>query len=107
MTTQAVDPDCELCQAARFTEWFHEDDDCWIAECESCSVPMVVWKTHDPDPPADVKTLLHARLATVMAREFEDEHVVDDNLRTIPTHYHAHARRRAWGRGFRRRNAAS
>ena len=22
MTTPAMDPDCELCQAARFTEWF-------------------------------------------------------------------------------------
>ena len=42
---------CELCEAARLTEWFHEDDDCWIAECESCSVPMVVWKIHDADPP--------------------------------------------------------
>jgi hypothetical protein len=100
------DPDCELCQAARFTEWFHEDDECWIAECESCSVPMVVWKVHDPDPPADVKAMLHDRLAVVVAREFEDEHVVDDDLRTIPTHYHAHARPRAWGRGLRRRPTA-
>jgi len=99
----SADPDCELCQAARFTEWFHEDDDCWIAECESCSVPMVVWKIHDPHPSDDVKEVLHARLADVMRREFEDEHVVDDNLRTIPTHYHAHARPRSWGRGFRRR----
>jgi len=50
--------------------------------------------------------MLHERLAVVMVREFEDEHVVDDNLRTIPTHYHAHARPRAWGRGFRRRGDA-
>jgi len=26
--------DCELCLAERVTEWFHEDDVCWIAECE-------------------------------------------------------------------------
>jgi hypothetical protein len=38
-----------------------------------------------------------------MTEVFEDPHVVDDNLRTIPTHYHAHARPKAWGRGFRRR----
>jgi hypothetical protein len=101
------DPTCELCQAARFTEWFHEDDECWIAECESCSVPMVVWKVHDPSPPDDVKARLHERLAAVMTREFSDEHVVDDNLRTIPTHYHAHARPRTWGRGFRRRPTAT
>jgi hypothetical protein len=101
--TPAPDRNCELCQAARFTEWFYEDDDCWIAECESCSVPMVVWRVHDPDPPGDVKAALHARLAAVMAEVFEGEHLVDDNLRTIPAHYHAHARPRTWGRGFRRR----
>ena len=35
----------------RLTEWFYEDDECWVAECESCCVPMVVWKAHDPSPP--------------------------------------------------------
>ena len=35
---------CDLCEAARITPWFHEDDLCWIAECEICAVPMVVWK---------------------------------------------------------------
>lgn len=101
--TAKPDPSCELCQATRFTEWFYEDDDCWIAECESCSVPMVVWRIHDPDPPDDVKAMLHDKLAAVMADAFEDPHVVDDNLRTIPTHYHAHARPKTWGSGFRRR----
>jgi hypothetical protein len=101
--TPAPDPACELCQAARFTEWFYEDTECWIAECESCGVPMVVWRVHDPDPPEDVKAALHDRLASVMAEVFDGEHIVDDNLRTIPSHYHAHARPRTWGRGFRRR----
>src|SRR4051794_32286004 len=34
--------DCDLCEAARITPWFHEDDLCWIAECEICATPMVV-----------------------------------------------------------------
>jgi hypothetical protein len=50
--------------------------------------------------------MLHERLAAVMVDVFEDPHVVDDNLRTIPTHYHAHARPKTWGRGFRRRGTA-
>ena len=106
--TADSDPTCELCQAARFTEWFYEDDDCWIAECESCSVPMVVWRVHDPDPPDDVKAMLHAKLAVVIERHFENEHYVDDNLRTIPTHYHAHARPKGgpFNGGLRRRPAA-
>ena len=96
---------CELCDAAALTERFYEDDVCWVAECESCSVPMVVWKVHDPEPPADVKSRLLERLAAVVAEHFRDEHYVDDRLRTIPTHYHAHARPRRgpFGGGLRRR----
>ena len=33
---------CELCRAARITPWYHEDEICWVAECEICAVPMVV-----------------------------------------------------------------
>ncbi len=33
---------CDLCRAARITPWYHEDEICWIAECEICAVPMVV-----------------------------------------------------------------
>lgn len=98
---------CELCEAARLTEWFYEDELCWIAECEACNVPMVVWRVHDPDPPAEVRAQLHARLAAVVAEHYVDEHRVDDHLRTIPTHYHAHARSRRGfvGQGLRRRPA--
>ena len=50
---------CELCEAARITEWFHEDDICWVAACEVCDVPMVVWKQHGNQPPeADVEHML-------------------------------------------------
>ena len=66
---------------------------------------MVVWQVHDPSPPDDVKARLHARLAAVVAAHFDAEHWVDDNLRTIPDHYHAHARPRTgpFGGGMRRR----
>ena len=83
---------CDLCEAARITPWFHEDDVCWIAECEICAVPMVVWKVHDANPAADVKAVLHERLASVVAEHFTFDHYVDDNMRNIPDHYHAHAR---------------
>lgn len=86
------------------TEWFHEDEDCWVALCEVCDVPMVVWRNHDPVPPDDVRALLHARLAAVVAEHFDDVHYVDDNMRNIPDHYHAHARpRRFPPTGLRRR----
>ena len=89
---------CDLCEAARLTEWFHEDDLCWIAECEVCSVPMIVWKVHDPSPSDEVKASLHATLRRVVEALFVDEIYIDDNMRNIPDHYHAHARGRGkWG----------
>lgn len=92
---------CELCEEARITPWWYEDDECWVAECESCWVPMIVWRRHDPSPPDDVRAALHARLVEVAAERFEFDGgiVVDDVLRTIPSHYHAHARaRQGFGR---------
>ncbi len=98
---------CELCAAARLTPWYHEDDECWIAECTICAVPMVVWRTHDAAPPDDVKAVLHERLAAVVTEHFGFEHYVDDNMRNIPDHYHAHARPVGgfFGHGLPRRGA--
>ena len=54
--------DCDLCEAARITPWFHEDDICWIAECEICYVPMVVWRFHGTEPPAEHLEHMHDEL---------------------------------------------
>ena len=35
---------------------------------------------------------MHARLARGRHRATSGEHYVDDNMRNIPDHYHAHAR---------------
>ncbi len=86
--------DCELCEATPFTEWFHSDELCWIAECDSCFVPMVVWRAHDPTPPPEIRTALHDRLTAVMDARDAGPFWIDDTLRSIPDHYHAHARRR-------------
>jgi hypothetical protein len=87
------------------TEWFYDDDDCWIAECEACAVPMVVWRVHDPTPPDDVKASLWARLVEVTTTAYDFDPWIDDHMRSIPTHYHAHARPRDayTGHGRRRR----
>jgi hypothetical protein len=97
---------CELCEASRMTTWYHEDDDCWIADCEICEVPMVVWRTHAVAPPPDVLARLLAALRTVADARFgADEYAIDDHMRNIPDHYHAHARDHGfWSRfGARRR----
>jgi hypothetical protein len=84
---------CELCEAAVITARHYEDDLCWIADCEICLVPMVVWREHSPTPPEEVRARLHELLGAVA-----DEVIgpggwkVDDHMRNIPDHYHAHAR---------------
>jgi hypothetical protein len=100
-----------LCEAAHTTEWFYEDDVCWVAECESCFVPMVVWKQHDPNPPEEIRVELSNRLRAVVESHFEShfemECWIDDDMRSIPHHYHAHARPRGgfFGHGLRRKPA--
>lgn len=88
---------CELCEAARITPWFHEDERCWIAECEVCAVPMVVWKAHGPTPPeAEVDHMLE-HLNRVATERFGDGgYSIDRVMRQIPDHFHAHARDPGW-----------
>lgn len=85
---------CDLCDAKPITPRLHEDDLCWIADCRFCRVPMVVWRAHQRTPPAAVRAHMHERLAAVTPFD----HYVDDRMRKIPDHYHAHARRKpaAW-----------
>lgn len=95
---------CDLCEAAKMSEWFYEDDECWIAECESCCVPMVVWRAHEVQPPEDIRTRLHGKLQAVVEEFFTFEMRIDEDMRTIPDHYHAHARptKGFYGHGTRR-----
>jgi hypothetical protein len=92
--SDGFDPTCELCAADRFTEWFYEDDLCWVAECESCSVPMVVWKRHDPNPPEEIRAVLKSCLSGIVVERWGEAFWLDEHMRSIPDHYHVHARRR-------------
>ena len=92
MSDVAAPPVCPLCRAEKITPWYLDDELCWIAECSICTLPMVVLRAHDRDPGPDVKAALHQRLAGVVAEHFTFEHWVDDRMRRIPDHYHAHAR---------------
>jgi hypothetical protein len=95
MTDQDVplarDPACLLCQAERITPWYHEDDICWVADCELCATPMVVWRFHGTEPPEEHLAHMRERLAQVATRELGDFYV-DGVMRNILDHFHAHAR---------------
>ena len=75
------------------TPWHHEDDVCWIADCESCDVPVVVWKEHGTDPdPATLEHLLGTLTAVADRVLGEGSWRLDRVMRQIPDHFHAHAR---------------
>lgn len=88
---------CELCEAARMTTWYHEDDVCWVADCEVCGVPMVVWRNHGVQPPPDdlhhMLEMLGRAADSVLG---EATWKVDRVMRQIPDHFHAHARDPHW-----------
>jgi hypothetical protein len=89
--------ECDLCEAARMTQWYHEDDICWIADCEVCNIPMVVWRNHGTEPPAADADHMLRELARVADQVFAGrEWSIDRNMRQIPDHFHAHARDKDW-----------
>ncbi len=92
----AHDPDCDLCKAERYTHWYHEDDLCWIADCEVCSVPMVVWKPHGTEPTERERAHMLEALTDAGRSRFGDAFHLDTNMRQIPEHWHAHARDEDW-----------
>lgn len=97
---------CQLCRAERLTPWHHEDDICWIAECELCAVPMVVWRWHGTEPPREHVEHMLQRLREITEKEL-GAFYVDDHMRNIPDHWHAHGRPKGgfFGHGLRRRQS--
>ena len=88
---------CELCEAARLTHWYHEDDVCWVADCEVCDTPMVVWRQHGTEPEEQELTHMLERLGAAGDERFgEGGWSYDRHMRQIPDHFHAHARDPEW-----------
>jgi hypothetical protein len=85
------------------TAWHHEDDLCWIADCEVCDTPMVVWRDHGSTPPAeDVDAMIGQLIRVATARFGVGKFTIDRTMRQIPDHFHAHARDHDWwSRRFR------
>ena len=89
--------DCELCEAARFTHWYHEDDVCWVADCEACSTPMVVWKSHGTRPSdEDLQWMLTCLEEAGTQRFGKGTGSIDRTMRQVPEHFHAHWRDPNW-----------
>ncbi len=88
------DVDCDLCEAATMTTRFFSDDLCWIADCESCDVPMVVWNHHGKPSTADAAAMAERlrRVAQDRYAEMGVDWQFDREQRQIVDHWHVHAR---------------
>ena len=66
---------------------------------------MVVWKEHAVEPPPDVLAHMLEHLEAIATARFgEGGYSVDQVMRQIPDHFHAHARDpNWWARRFTRR----
>lgn len=92
MSSSSEASECLLCEAEHITEWLHEDEECWAAECMVCRTPMIVWRSHGL-PDAALEAALLARLERIAAERYGDGgYWVDPERRRIPDHWHAHAR---------------
>lgn len=86
------DPHCLLCKAEKVTHWFYDDDECWIAECDQCDTPMVVWHSHGM-PSDEVADRLKGKLESVAVEVYgEKGYWLDPMMRNIPDHFHCHVR---------------
>ena len=92
MSSNSSTDDCLLCDAEQVTEWFHDDEECWVAECMVCRTPMIVWRTHGL-PEAEVEATLLSHLERIATERYgNDGYWIDPERRRIPDHWHAHAR---------------
>ncbi len=90
-----VSPRCDLCEALEITTWYFSDEFCFVAECESCGVPMVVLREHRVDVSDAEREVLFGHLGRIAVTFFHGQEFFIDGLRRqIPDHFHAHARKR-------------
>ncbi len=40
------DDSCSLCQKEKKTHWYYSDTVCWIADCLTCKIPMIILVRH-------------------------------------------------------------
>jgi hypothetical protein len=93
--------DCELCTLERRTNIFIENDFFIIMDCDSCNVPMAVWKEHTMKIPESDEYVMRALLSEAGEMRFgENKFYIDIVQRAVLDHLHWHARnyevRPAW-----------
>ena len=88
---------CPLCSLEQRTHWYTETPQWVILQCDTCAVPMAVWRAHTEDIPEEEKAAMLAELARVADIELgQGRWWLDGIRRMIPEHPHWHARGPWW-----------
>jgi len=84
---------CELCKLARgnvITRKYGETDAVIVVDCETCHVPLVVWKLHTAELSASQLVTFKVHARKILGNDYVFKH----GPRRIKDHYHEHYKRR-------------
>lgn len=85
---------CDLCVLEKRTEWFFENSHFVIIECDTCRVPVVVWRIHETDvEDADLTGMKMEAVKVARSVFGENNWVFDMERRKILDHFHFHIRK--------------
>ena len=88
-----MDGVCDLCLLKRKSNVYIDNEYFIIMDCDSCQVPMIVWKEHTMDVPDPDKQMMEAFLTEVSNQFYEGKsYFIDKNQRDVLDHIHWHAR---------------
>ena len=87
---------CDLCLLKRKINVYIDNEYFIIMDCDSCHVPMIVWKEHTMDVPDPDEQIMEAFLTEVANQFYESwdgkNYFIDKNQRAVLDHLHWHAR---------------
>ena len=84
-----VNHNCPLCERESITKCYYEDEKIWIIDCDTCKIPMVVWKEHINKINSDKLSYIILMINRVFPR---NKFQIDMNMRMIKDHFHLHLR---------------
>ena len=83
----------DLCLLKRRTNVYIDNEYFIIMDCDSCHVPMIVWKEHTMSVPEPDEQVMEAFLTEVAYQFYEGKsYFIDKKQREIFDHIHWHAR---------------
>ena len=84
---------CDLCKLERRTTVYEDNKALIILDCDSCQVPMVVWKEHTMHIDKMDESIMRGMLVDVGYEFYKgDSFRIDTVQNEIPDHLHWHAR---------------